>query len=216
VGQFDKFEIQHFNSLTGPLEAEETLKRYPGAISTIGSIIRKYGLENDVAVALLHKHFKLNKEEVLLAKKNGDEIVMQPTIPKTATIVPRIWKLLESPSAPWTPIEYVENDDSKELESQIDRIAQKPQFLQEVSKAIHHYHLADVLGIALILGGMFPVNSGFVFHETTRTEERTSVLALMDKQVRGTINVVETMWDFSGSPMANCSHSCNCCKGKKC
>src|SRR5690348_2123803 len=68
-------------------------------ISTLGKIILMHGYENDVGVAIAHRHFDLKP----------DEVMIETTEPNLSVVKPYCWSVIEKEGAVPTVFKYCED-----------------------------------------------------------------------------------------------------------
>ncbi|MDH5670048.1 MAG: hypothetical protein OEY86_18775 [Nitrospira sp.] len=202
----DRYSHEVFNDLDGPVQANNLLRDIPDAIHQLGEVIRKHGLENDLRIRLLHKHYSLDRDEIVVAKIEENQILIRPRKQKDCAARPTAWMFHKSE---WRPFEFMEEaDGGSVLAEQTERIKQAPGFLREFSQKAQDMNLANVLGIALLLSGVIAMPTGYVWHENTDEASRTSTVELADKGIRGP-NIIDTYWAFSGGILVSegsCGH----------
>lgn len=200
------FTVESFNRLSDPYSANQFLKARESSISELGNIILKHGLENDVGIRLLHKHYDLRGDEIVVATREPSKITIRPRKKMDCTVRPLIWKLHESE---WYPVEFVEEHEGwTALSEQTERIAKSPAFLRDLTQKVRELGLSNVLGITLLLNGMIAMPTSYNLYERTDEITRTSILELTDKRVAGHNND-DTCWAFPKGiivPLCNCAH----------
>jgi hypothetical protein len=206
----DEFRAEVFNQLEDPQEANSLLQSLPTSLEQLGSIIRKYRLENHVGLRLLHKHYVVSRGEVVMATIEGNTISTRARKNIDCTGRPNAWKLQDSE---WCPVELLqEPGEGTTLAEGKEKIEQSPGFLAEMTQKVRELGVANVLGITLLLNGMIAIPAGHTLHEESNELTRTSVSQVIEtRSTTPHIHIIDTHWGFPGEilepvVLAGCGH----------
>lgn len=70
-------ETKNWNDLSNLMDVHELSEKDDTCLKELQEVIEKYGLTSKFGVALLHKHFEIEKDEVLLETNNPIERTLQ-------------------------------------------------------------------------------------------------------------------------------------------
>ena len=89
------YETQHFNSLPHIDEYSfEQALGYKEVAHSICDVLVKYEVNDILGAVLVHKHFKLNPQEVVVIRWRGEEVVMRSSVESDTTqhLLPYQWR----------------------------------------------------------------------------------------------------------------------------
>ena len=197
---FLPYSVHHYNSLPELEEAETHFKSAESDLlfDKIGRVFIKHHVENRFGVVLLHNHFFLENNEILVNIGNA-------TVPWDITsgakeleeVGPCSWRFVDDGL---TPYEFVH---SKGTWTSSDDIPLA--FLQDFYKTIEAHNLTDVLGLCLV-----PGNDAVM---TEFTSGRANITLPFDI-APGDGWLVDAMWRFSEAPNDSPLHIESKLKGK--
>ena len=197
---FLPYSVHHYNSLPGLEEAETRFKSAESEIlfDKIGQVFIKHHVENRFGAVLLHNHFFLKDNEILVNVGNA-------TVPWDITseakeleeVGPCSWRFVDDGL---TPYEFVHSKGTWTLLEDIPLA-----FLQDFHKTIKENNLVDVLGLCLV-----PENDTIL---TEFTSGRANITLPFDI-APGDGSLVDAMWRFREAPNDSPLHTEPKLKGK--
>jgi len=141
--------------------------------SALGEIVVQYGLESDVSVGRLHKHFNLLNDEAVVMT-TGNQSLWNKVSTFDSTLIPLILRFDQSQDN-WMPIQF----GSKELPFIADRLRKvlsNPLFLNEFSMKLKELNVVDELGINIFVTDIFKLPPDELLFEGTRGDTREQVM----------------------------------------
>ncbi len=195
-----------FQSISDFPMARNQLENYKDAISSLGAIICKYRFEDVVGINLLHKHFDITNEEIIVRRYEGSKkAYMQPKIAKEvlSNCIPYLWAFSteKDGSEGWYPIEFIEW--KKSYCPDLSLLDHADGFLLELGEKLTNLGLQDVFGIAgLYSRQKFTLGIKETLLETTDESTKTLTLKIVPEDVVKTSDTTQTLWLFS-QPILN-------------
>ena len=130
-----KYEPAVFNSLMHFNQAKMLVGDLTESISKLGEVIKKFNL-NFAGVALLHKHFDITEDEVLVENEadSTSEVYPKPVADyEEGSLTPYMWKVTETGKL--APLEFTSSKDQK-ISTRIEEVCSSVQFLKEFSALV--------------------------------------------------------------------------------
>jgi hypothetical protein len=143
-----------YNQLPEVEDNDKTMKSNPLAelfLKEISEIIKQYGLEDYIGLRLLHKHFKIESNEVLVEEYREIE-----GIPSLVTSAQDIHDAIAKKSIPasWMFTEegllVFETSTDKEVHNGVALLLKHPEFIEKVSKLINNYQMNNIFALAVL------------------------------------------------------------------
>lgn len=182
--------------------AKAQLEEHRDTIGELGAIIRKFGYEDLLAINLLHKHFDIHPDEVIVRRFEHAENLayMNPRSADEAlgSSVPYLWAYAPGRDGPgWYPIEFVER--SSVSCGGFHALLYSDALLIELAEYLESSILAHLFGIAATYSrDGFTVDSGRTVLETTDEEARLLTLQAVPKAVvDDSPDTTQTLWIFN-------------------
>ena len=100
------------------------------AIDELGNIIVLHGFELEVGVCLLHKHFDLNNDEILLETIHDNTSKVSP-VSRSAIqddILAYMWKMNKNKT--WSPLEFAYS--TQQMRNSFEKVMKNEAFLQAI------------------------------------------------------------------------------------
>jgi hypothetical protein len=103
-------------------------------IDELGKVITTNGLEATVGVCLLHKHFDIGSDEVLLETVRGNTSKLSPIVRAGIQdkIIPYMWKMNKNMC--WSPLEFVYS--TNEMQYAFEKVMKNEAFLKAIGMAL--------------------------------------------------------------------------------
>lgn len=204
------YDSKAFHRLAGLADADERRRSAaPDALLKLGAVLAAYGYADDVALALLHRHFSLDAGSCLR------EIVgPRSTITKSVTVddlgkgdVPH---LFAAETDAWMPLEYarVPEDHLVRVQRVVARLREDAAFHADFRIALSDVGLLGVIGITVLHGREDLVGPFEALLETTDRGGRISTLTpVATSDLNRLTNLYETVWLSDGK---TCRMACTC------
>jgi hypothetical protein len=196
------YDYNVFHSLSDFHLAKEKLDVYEKSIPSLGRIIYKYQFNDVVAINLLHKHFNISDEEIVVRTFQDQRLAyMRPEKAKDAVpyCVPYLWAYSIDPKREkgWYPIEFIKWSDQYCPDFELLRYADE--FLLELGEALVELGLQNIFGMAGIYSkNKFDTKANETLIETTDEVNRILTLETMPAcAVKKMPDTTKTLWTFS-------------------
>lgn len=188
-----------FEELPSFLLSRNQLKSHNDSIRDLGVILSKYRMHDIVGVSLLHKHFDIFSEEVIVRTfEKSNKAIMKPFYWKdcSANVFPYLWKCISDElGVAWYPLEFIvlENNFCPEL----DILSYSEAFLIELGEELIKNNLQDIFGIVgLYSRSSFSVLDDETVVETTDEVNRVLTLTTQKKMSLDPLTSTKTLWIF--------------------
>jgi hypothetical protein len=183
--------------------AKTLLSRHRGTIRELGAVILDHQVHNIFGVSLLHKHFDLHDDEILV--RNIDiarRSAHSGPVSRHAEAVPYIWKAVRDPGGRlrFAPLEFVRKRDVLSLE--VD-LTQHASFLAAIARALAEQDLLDVFGISTTNIRNIPLGSDELMLETTDSAKRKLTITPTHRADVKIDELTETFWTFIPGPLVD-------------
>jgi hypothetical protein len=191
-----------FDRLPQFREAKASLARHHDQLSHPGEVIVGHGLHETIGVSLLHQHFPLFCNEVLVRRfEDANYVTMAPSRP-TDRSVPYLWQVQRNGEGwAFVPLEFVEVDDQRAED--VERVTAASSFLQQMADSLATHGLTEVFGIATTNIKELRVAPEEILVETTDAAERVLTIRPEGRAGVDIHELTETFWTFTPE------HSCN-------
>lgn len=171
--------------------AKTELAQNKEKIIEVGKILCMQGINERLAVCLLHNHFHLHDGEVLLERYIDENLIEISPIKHDVNqkIYPYMWRALKSANEEfcWYPIEFTSIDGDYSLPDVTT--------LNLIAQALDSLGILDIFGIAIVHRELSQ-NDQTILLETTDVETRTLSIQVTDKSVLLDDDISETLWKF--------------------
>ncbi len=217
-----------FSNLLEFATARSMLDRNKERIGDLLNIIDKYDLHESIGVCLLHKHFNLLGDEILLraATKNGFSVVVAPNTTKDAMpYVLAFSKENKDEENSLYPIEFISSGAGSYVDD-LDRVTRNEKFLSDFRDALERHKLTEVFGLSLIPHFILARDASEELSETTNTQERVLQIVVVKSNQVNRKDSTQTLWVTKRSPSINVTcepntdligtidgHTRQCCMG---
>jgi hypothetical protein len=204
---------EHFNSLPTFRQAQENLKVHKHKIDDVGRVLHAHGLADEIGIALLHRHFELSADEILVEKIDSAQAqsVGAPR-PKEAAgkVLPHLFRAVineNDGTAAWFPVEFCDaGDDDGSLAERCAKLAENAPLLNEVAQTLRDEFATGAFGLSLFHGREeIQCTADEVLTESTDEIGRTLVMRPGKLAAVGASST-PTLWRFDGvKPLMNCT-----------
>lgn len=205
-----------YNNLPSVLKANARLLErhdHKDVILKMGKLILDAGLQDTIAVKLLHRHCNLQSDEIMLETfevLEGGRPALSTVRTISATVpervVPSVWTV--GPDGNVNAWEFG-GSDNYPIERTFFEV-NKP-FFQRVCATATELETSDLLGLSLKSNRIVVDRATQELIEVTDEQRGANVVSVYAKQTFDVVNLITTTWDFSSVVGASCS-SCwtNC------
>lgn len=204
---------EHFNSLPTFTQAQRNLEAHQDKLEAVGAVLHAHGLSHEIGIALLHRHFDLAPDEILVEKVYPlrTQSVGRPR-PQDGhgKVLPHLFRAVindNDGACVWFPVEFcdAENDDGT-LAERYTRFAENGPLLNEIAQVLKAEGAINALGLSLFHGREeIPCASDEVLTESTDEVRRTLVMRPAKQTAIG-VNSTPTLWRFDGrKPLMACT-----------
>lgn len=211
---FAKYSLVAFNNLNTFFTAKEELVGSSLLLPELGKIICRYNLQEQVGVSLLHKHFDLDEDELLVETISNNTVRISPAkVQDTDGLVPYIWKL-ESNSdtrARWIPLEFAHDTSGTSIAAELaDKVSQNSLFLNDMATKLGELGLATIFGLTTLHRQLTKQ------HNEITVERTNDALRVLNIEVRSRSEVdfsklTQTLWKFTPNEEVETACYCHHC-----
>ena len=194
-----EYEPKIFDELFDFSLSREQLKVHNKSLQYLGTLISKYRMHDIVGINLLHKHFNLSSEEMIVRTfETPKKAIMKPLCREkfSSAIFPYLWKCVVTEfGIAWYPLEfiYIEKESCPEL----DILSYADAFLIELGEELIKNNLQNIFGISgLYSRTLFSVSNEETIVETTDEVNRVLTLSSKKKVSVDPHNSTKTLWVF--------------------
>lgn len=196
--------------------AREQLENRKELLPELGDVIRRHGLNQQIGISLLHKHFDLAPEERLVEEFEDNHAYIRPTA-ECADSLPYMWKLEQdeqSGEATWIPLEFVRRTDAAEVSERAATVAQNPTFLRELAEKLADLGVTNLFGFSVLHRDTIHVAEGNILVESTDDDARVLMFSALPRTAVDPKTLTQTLWKFSAEGgvegVTECSHCTHC------
>ncbi|MEM6972087.1 MAG: hypothetical protein AAF577_04705 [Pseudomonadota bacterium] len=195
------YDPEIFDQLNDFPEAKLKLRESTLARDALGSVICKYGFEDVIAVNLLHKHFDIGADEIVLRRFESDRhATMRPCrrVEVADTAVPYLWAFADGRDGRgWYPLEFLHWPGGACAD--VALLCFSDGMLEELGEEVIASGMADTFGIAgLFSRHSFVLGSGTTLLETTDEATRTLDLRVVTQEtLSSSADTTQTLWIYS-------------------
>ena len=223
-----EFSVESWNSLIHIHDTGRNVQMIKAKVYTLGSIILKYNMENDVGIWLAHKHFDLLPNEKIVStvapsKSAAHELVLDvtprtvianaaheshphaedaPIISSTCPLIPHLFKL--SNSGVWSPMQFLSSTaETTGVSDRAMKLMGAQEFLQEYAAALRCMGVQNELGLSLKIDDAIGSDSTMGTLETTDATpgaERRQTISLLEEGESAKEIRSATCWRFTKGP----------------
>ncbi|MED3090958.1 hypothetical protein, partial [Bacillus toyonensis] len=216
--------------------AKSLLEQYRQKIDEMGLIIKKHNLQQDIGVGLLHKHFNLFKNEVVVRHYSDNKITIKPEVHPDYEMVPYVFgfsKTMEKGELQLFPLEFISiTDKTAHYRESINKVIQNLKFLNEISSFLKESKLENLFGLSLLPFKLFNVKGQLNLMETENKQGKRILTISIDNTNEinlghhggdyelselSTDEIIQTLWSFrenADAELLACKHSCrHSCRG---
>lgn len=182
----------------------------------IGEVVRKFGYEKLLGACLLHRHYDLHHNEILLTYQEKENLYSEPVTFLNDEVIERRWAWDEDKSK-WSAYEFISKAIMSDFDLDIASLQSDEEFWDAISKVITSRGISDKIGLTLHDPRDQYVDDKHSLLELNAVEDRKTIVALVNSDGMPQNGV--TVWNFytkdsmSHLPSMKCAHgnSQHCC-----
>jgi hypothetical protein len=196
-GVFQRLNEFHF--------AREHLAEKRESLAELGDVICLHGLHDRIGVSLLHKHFEIADNEILVREFVRNVSYITPReVDRLSSPLPYLWKAeISGGRAAYYPLEFCEYPDHVRPEAarDVDVLRGSPAFLTAFANTLADLGLIEIFGIMNLRSreGLI-LERGETLLETTDEERRVLTLRAARTSELVGLETTQTLWIYSPAP----------------
>lgn len=197
VSTYSPVAYANLPEIAGVEEAPIRLKDH---IDGLGKIILRHGMSPCVGVALLHKHFNLYEDEVLVRTFENNVMTIAPDVPSD-DLIPFVWAFAKTTrAAPFScmPVEFMRvTDPTRAFCKDAKEVEQNESFLSEMFRFLSDTGTTSCLGLGLIVMKPFSAreNEQLAEREQSGGQRALTVRPVPSEELAG-LRATQTLWTF--------------------
>lgn len=203
----EAYQPDVYNRLNVFSTSRALLPRYKQHLACLGHVIVRHKLHDHIGISLLHKHFDLRNDEILLRHIDREHncAYMEPAT-RANGATPYLWKPVRSSQGQWQffPLEYLQPLD-KAFVPQSYLTGLSP-FLVEMAETLEALNVLDLFSIAEANITNIRLGPDEILVETTDSHKRRLDLKPMHNKGINIDEVTETLWMFNDIEESNEEH----------
>jgi hypothetical protein len=185
--------------------ARDRLEENRESLAELGDVICLHGLHDRVGVSLLHKHFEISDNELVVREFVGNVSYIKPwKVDHQSSPVPYLWKAeISGRSALYYPLEFCDYPDPLKAEARRDLeiLNGSPAFLTAFANRLADLGLIEIYGlVSLRSRDGFILEEGETLLETTDEERRILTLRPAPTSEVAGLDTTQTLWIYSPAP----------------
>lgn len=196
-----------YNQLNVFSTSRALLPRHKQYLPCLGHVIVRNKLHDRFGISLLHKHFDLFDDEILLRNIDREHncAYMEPTTRANGAI-PYLWKPIRSPQGQWQffPLEYLQPLDKASVPRSY--LTGLSPFLVEMAETLEALDVLDLFSIADTNITTIKIGPDEILVETTDSQKRRLDLKPLHNTGINIDEVTETLWMFNDIEDASEEH----------
>jgi hypothetical protein len=204
----DQFDGQMYAQLPSVEQAHRALQqrwaRFESFAQDASRALSGSGIEHDIGVCLLHRHFAIGPGELMVEEfKQVDEgraLVTAPQpLPQNQAVAPSRWAWVASDAPAFVPLEFSSDPAVARI---CRRLATRPAVLACLGTLLKQHGLDDILGLSVLRRDGLWAGRHQIYVEDTRQD--ASVVTVRDHREVNDVSLVGTGWMLkAGTTTAN-------------
>jgi hypothetical protein len=167
----------------------------------LGDVICKFNLEDNIGICLLHKHFNLKENEMLVRTFENNSFDIEPKSNYSAKVLPYMWAFSQSGLDKETalyPVEFIEKrSESTDFGLAVKEVQENEQFVEALKTALIQNELTNIFGISLIPHKLFDIKSDETLIENdVEGQKKLHISVVPSKTLLGQ-KTAQTLWKFN-------------------
>lgn len=208
-------------------EAQKQLELHRNKIDVMGDVICQHDMHQEIGITLLHKHFDLECNEILVRKFQNNSFSIYPQKTNQEEVIPYMW-IFKQENAKWSiyPTEFITfSDKTLPLQEISRKVEQNVSMLQDIANVLCHYSIDTTFGISLMPYRLFNLGADECLMETEDKQERSLLVSTVPTLSLNEDETTQTLWFFTKNKVPNtliingticishcsshCKHTCN-------
>ncbi|HEV7933428.1 MAG TPA: hypothetical protein VGP70_14110 [Actinomadura sp.] len=185
--------------------ARDRLEENRDSLHELGDLICLHGLHERIGVSLLHKHFEISDNELVVREFIDNVSYIRPwKVDRQSSPSPYLWKAeINGERAIYYPLEFCDYPDhlNNEVRSDLEILKRSSAFLTQFANKLEEFGLIEIFGLMSLRSrdGLI-LQEGETLLETTDEERR--ILTLRPAQVSEIegIDTTQTLWIYRPAP----------------
>ncbi|PZV18575.1 MAG: glycerol-3-phosphate ABC transporter substrate-binding protein [Leptolyngbya sp.] len=208
------YKPEVFENLDTFESAREQLEDKKDLLPELGDVIRRHGLNQQIGISLLHKHFDLTHEERLVEEFADNHAYIKPSTDCNDSL-PYMWKLEQDEQSGerlWVPLEFVDSmATAATTVEQATVVANNPLFLKELAEKLSDLNVADLFGFSVLHRDEIHVAAGNILVESTDEDARVLTFSALPREKVDPTTLTQTLWKFPTNGGVECVSDCDHC-----
>lgn len=204
------YSHQVFSDLVGP-KVQHLKQQKVTDLSMLRDVFYKYDMEHSCGLALLHRHYSVAEEEIVVEKITSEKSESTP-LKRTSVlpnVVPHLWRFHHGT---WYPTEFLDVDgDHEKLAVAIalsESVSSNALFLKAVGEVLVQLGLQDLFGLQTTHRDLFLRNDHTdTVLEITNEPERVSIITSIPQDQEQPEYFVDTFFGFACKDPKTCGHA---------
>jgi len=208
----------HYNKLPSVEDNDRLLKerssQFFHVLQEAEKIVLKYELEEHVGFRLVHSHFPLGKNQVMVEQPEEFQGVsslltyaQDIDVAKENKAVPASWIFSADHN------EVFETSTDPSVHAGLKLLQEKPKFVEEMKDLLTKTQFNSLLSLALLKRESLIPKEDEIFMEVNSGELRKSIVQPWNTETNP-VDSIRTSWSFKGPRQQNCRPSWRCVKDK--
>ena len=169
-------------------------------IKKLGAVIVEYGFSENFGVALLHKHFNLYNDELLLRSVSVNRMEVAPSNKGESEVIGYMWAFAKTHinySFCLYPVEFLhEQSAPKWAQDAIYTMTKNSEFLLKYFDTLARMGLSNYFGIGLIPRRLFDMEDADTLMESDNLLQRRLYIDVVPQKNLEGIDATQTLWIF--------------------
>jgi hypothetical protein len=202
----EEYNPKVFDELPLFRDSKEALRTQRSRLCPVGGAIVHNGLGERLGVSLLHKHFPLAQDEILIRSFDmpNRTVTMRPSKEGKSHAIPYLWRLVRQTSGRFSyyPLEYVREEDAEDFSD--FNLGDHADFLLDMAQTLTEHGVQDVFGVAVPTNiRKLAQDDEELLIETTDHATRTLTVTPHAGPLPENEELTETIWTFSAAEEAS-------------
>lgn len=161
-------------------------------------VIRKHGMQQLVGVSLLHRHFAMYEDEILIRRFSENSFAIAPARASEVIAIPYVWaysKKASSTAFELFPVEFIEQSEhTHKYAEQAEKVASFEEFLRDYFAVLRDRGTARFLGLALLPKHVFKLEGDVALIEDDAPSGRLLNVNVRPKSDLESAPTTQTLW----------------------
>jgi hypothetical protein len=199
------YDVSVFQRLNEFHLAKDYLENKRESLAELGDVICRHGLHQRVGVSLLHKHFEISDNELVVREFVRNVSYMKPwNIDQLSSPIPYLWKAqISDRRALYYPLEFCDYPQHLKAAARNDLeiLNGSLAFLTAFANTLADLGLIEIFGLASLRSrDGFVLGPGETLLETTDEERRILTLKPARASEVKALDTTQTLWIYTPSP----------------